>query len=572
MNPTIIAIIIAVVVVAAIIYGVSFFVRRKNNERLDELEDRKEALFDLPIVEEIDEVKRMHLVGQSQNSFRELNQKWTDISTTSFADLESQIFEIENLNDTFRFFKAKNAIDTAEVQVDYMMDEVEMIREGLRGLRQSEERNSVAVQEALDIYEELKQRVEREKGKYGMAAPEMEKQLMNIEIEFTQFVTLNTTGDPVEARKVLSQAEENTFLLKDKMDRIPPLVEELTETFPSQVEEIEKGFKQMQEQKFVFPEKDIEARIFTLKGQIEDAKNELEKTELEIVEDTNHNISEDIEDLYHIFEREIEAQTYVKANREQIQKYIEHAKKNNRQLLIELDHVSQSYTLNNNELGRSRGYQTEIEELGKQQEAIVPKIEKHEVAFSEAKQLYLDAYRILDDIETQQVQISDGVKELRKDEQIAQKKIDEFEFALRNIKRHVEKQRLPGLPNDYLEFFFVATDRIEQLADELNKIRINMDEINKLVRICEEDLQMLQEKTDELIDSAALAEQMMQYANRYRHTNPMIAEAIEKSLQYFTQDFQYKMALDEIGSSLDSVEPGAFQRIENFYYNHRELA
>ena len=41
--------------------------------------------------------------------------------------------------------------------------------------------------------------------------------------------------------------------------------------------------------------------------------------------------------------------------------------KNNRQLMIELDHVSQSYTLNNNELGRSRGFQTEIEEIIRRQ-------------------------------------------------------------------------------------------------------------------------------------------------------------------------------------------------------------
>lgn len=35
--------------------------------------------------------------------------------------------------------------------------------------------------------------------------------------------------------------------------------------------------------------------------------------------------------------------------------------------MIELDHVSQSYTLNNNELGRSRGFQTEIEEIIRRQ-------------------------------------------------------------------------------------------------------------------------------------------------------------------------------------------------------------
>lgn len=52
---------------------------------------------------------KMHLVGQSQNTFREWSQKWNDISTSSFAELESQIFEVENLNESFRFLKGKSS-------------------------------------------------------------------------------------------------------------------------------------------------------------------------------------------------------------------------------------------------------------------------------------------------------------------------------------------------------------------------------------------------------------------------------------------------------------------------------
>ncbi|MDR1013264.1 MAG: septation ring formation regulator EzrA, partial [Lactobacillales bacterium] len=151
-------------------------------------------------------------------------------------------------------------------------------------------------------------------------------------------------------------------------------------------------------------------------------------------------------------------------------------------------------------------------------------------------------------------------------------RLDDFEFQLRNIKRFVEKQRLPGLPSDYLEFFFVASDRVEELANELNKIRINIDEIQQLVKYSAEDIDRLKQKTDELIDSAALAEQMMQYANRYRHTNAQIKEAINKSLMLFTDEYRYKESLDEIGTTLNEVEPGAFSRIENFYYNNRGLA
>ena len=196
----IIGIVVAIIVAAAIVYFVGYFVRKKTLARLDELEQRKEQLFDLPVIEEVDEVKKMHLVGQSQNTFREWNQKWTDLSTTAFADLESQILEVESLNETFRFMKAKQAVEEAEVALLNMEEDVAEIRNGLKELRESEERNSLQVQNALDKYQELKKRMREESDTFGPAYSELQKQLKSIEIEFTQFVTLNTSGDPVEAR------------------------------------------------------------------------------------------------------------------------------------------------------------------------------------------------------------------------------------------------------------------------------------------------------------------------------------------------------------------------------------
>jgi septation ring formation regulator len=563
-----------IIAVFIISYMVGSIVRKKNQTRLDTLEDRREKLLDQPVVEEIEEVKHMHLVGQSQNTFREWNQKWTDISTSSYADLETQILEIENMNDRFRFFKAKHSIETAEHQLAYMEQEVVNIRDGLKELRESEERNSLAVQETLDVYEELKKRLADDKELFDQAAKELEKQLYNIEIEFTQFVTLNTTGDPIEARDVLLQAEQHTFEWKEKMEKIPKFVEELREIFPSQIEEIETGYHQLLEQNYVFPEenKNIENSLSHIKDEINDSFDAVEKIELDTIETLNRSIDGEINDLYDVLEHEIEARKYILINRKQIQEYIEHAKKNNRQLLIELDHVSQSYTLNNNELGRARGYQSELEELEKKKEDLLPQIDNHKIPYSQAQKFFKHGYKVLDDIESNQVQISEDVKNLRVDEKDASEKLDDFEFQLRNIKRFVEKQRLPGLPAEYLEFFFVASDRLEELANELNKIRIDMDEIQQLVKYSSEDIDRLKQKTDELIDSAALAEQMMQYANRYRHTNARVEDAIDKSLMLFTYEYRYKEALDEIGTALNEVEPGAFSRIENFYYNNRDLA
>lgn len=567
---TMLWIFLAVFVVAALLYLIAILMKRRNEERLDELEKRKIDLFDLPVIEEVEEVKKMHLVGQSQNTFRDWNQKWTDISTASFAELESRIFEVENLNETFRFMKVKSAIEEAYETMDEMENEVEYIRTGLKELRESEERNSLAVQEALDKYEEISALAKQEPKQFGPAIDEIQKQVQSIENEFTQFVALNTAGDPMEARSVLEQAEGRTYALEATIVNIPPLFEELDKMFPEQMQEIISGHKKLVEQQFKFPEDEIKKDIVKVNSKIKKNLAYLEKCEVAVVQENNADISNRIDKLYDVMEIEMKAQSYVKANMKTTRDYIGHAFKNNRQLLIELDHTSQSYALNHNELGRARGFQTRLEELGKSFTTIEENLKNKVAVFSKVEEELKDTYRILDDIENQQIEINGSLKTLRKGEKVAQKKIDEFEFSLRNMKRYVDKQRLPGVPPEYLEFFFVATDRIEELSKQLNKIRIDMERINKLVEYCSKDIEILEEKTNELIDSAALTEQMLQYSNRYRHSHGGVSEAIDKTLYLFTKEHRYQDALDEIGSALERTEPGAFKRIESFYFNNRD--
>ncbi|MDT2850246.1 septation ring formation regulator EzrA [Vagococcus carniphilus] len=559
-----------VVILAAATYLVAFFMRRKNQDRLEELEKRKIALFDLPVLEEVDSVKKMHLVGQSQNTFREWNQKWIDISTISFAELESLIFEIENLNETFRLMKVKDAIEEAELTLVNMESEVEEIRKGLSDLKESEVRNSEAVQEALDAYEAISESVTSDSDKYGVSYKELEKQIQNVERDFTQFVALNTAGDPMEARTVLEKAEKRTYEIQKVIDEVPPLFETLDKVFPKQLKEIKDGYESMKKDHYVFENDIVQTNVDKLDGKVRSTLMNLEKLEVENVGKLNSEIAKEIDQLYDVMQKEIEARHYVNENKTTLVNFLEHADKNNHLLLIELDTVSQSYVLNNNELGKVRGFQAQMEEMQKEFDAIEDKLKNKKAVFSQVAAFYRESLDQLKDIEEEQIETGQSIKDFAPRERDAIKKIDDYELELRTLKRHIEKQRLPGIPSSYLEFFFVAGERIEELSRELNKIRIDMNHIDRLVGLCEEDIATLNEKTNNLIDSAALTEQMIQYANRFRFSHPEIKNAIDRSLSLFSREHLYQDALDTISEAVERIEPGVTERIRKYYYDNKD--
>ena len=129
--------------------------------------------------------------------------------------LESRIFEVENLNETFRFFNVKDAIVAVDETMTEMETEVAEIRQGLKELKDSEERNSLAVQEALDQFGELNEQIKNESDSFGPALPVVQEKAEEIEKSFKQFVNLNSSGDPMEARTVLVQAEEDTYAFSE---------------------------------------------------------------------------------------------------------------------------------------------------------------------------------------------------------------------------------------------------------------------------------------------------------------------------------------------------------------------
>lgn len=564
---TILWVFLGVILLAAIGYLVAFLVKRKNEDRLKELDERKIKLFDLPVIEEIEAVKQMHLVGQSQTNFREWQEKWNDLSTVAFAELESKIFDAENLNQTFKFKDVKAAFVEAETTMEEMEAKVSDIRGGLKYLHDREANNSVAVQEVIDKYNEIKKEIDENSSKFGPAIDELKKETKSIDNQFKQFVSLNSSGDPMEAGSILDQAEIKAKELEEKAAVIPAYFEELNQEFPVQMKEIKSGYDTLVEQKFEFPDNDLADRIAKTSERITGNLVNLKELDLELVKDENVAISHQIDKLYDAMEREIDSKAFVKENITTTKDYIEHISSNNHKLEIELDHISQSYALNRNEQGRTKEFQKEVDALADDFAALELKLKEDNVVYSQLEVEIKKYLKALDGIENKQIAINESLAELREGEKVAHNKIDEFEFALRDIKRNVDKQRLPGLPKEYLDLFYVATDRIEDLGRELNKMRIDMDRINQLVEFCDKDIELLEEKTEELLDSAALTEQMLQYSNRYRMTDEEMARSVEKSYNLFTQTYNYAEALDEIGVALERVEPGAFKRIEAAYFN-----
>ena len=155
------------------------------------------------------------------------------------------------------------------------------------------------------MFESLQHKVADNSEQYGTALPEIEKQLEHIQSEFSQFVTLNSSGDPVEAAGVLDSTENHILALTHIVDRIPAIVAKLTTELPEQLEDLESGYRKLLDANYQFVETDIESRLQLLYEALKNNHENLRKLELDNAEYENAQIQEEINALYDIFTREI---------------------------------------------------------------------------------------------------------------------------------------------------------------------------------------------------------------------------------------------------------------------------
>ena len=569
-NGQLIYLMVAIAVILILAYIAVIFLRKRNVSRLTALEERKEELYNLPVNDEVEAVKNMHLIGQSQVTFREWNQKWVDLSLNSFADIENNLFEAEGYNNSFRFFKASHKIDQIESQIDLIEEDIAAIRNALSELEKQESKNSGRVLHALDLFENLQHTVAENSEQYGKALPEIEKQLENIQSEFSQFVTLNSSGDPVEAATILDATENHILALTHIVDRIPALVETLTKELPEQLADLEEGYRKLLDANYHFVETDIESRFQLLHESLKNNQENIRQLELDNAEYENNRFQEEINALYDIFTREIAAQKVVESLLSTLPTYLNHLKENNQVLVQDLERLNKTYLLLESDGNHVRRLQAELAALDTAITEVTQDRGEPTQAYSILEEQLEMLQSKLKDIEDEQIFVSEQLSQIEKDDLNARQKANVYVNRLHTIKRYMEKRNLPGIPQSFLKLFFTASHNTEDLMAELEQPQVNIESVKRILEVATNDMEALETETYDIVQYATLTEQLLQYSNRYRSFDERIQDAFNEALEIFEKEFDYQASFEKISQALEVAEPGVTNRFVTSYEKTRE--
>ncbi len=560
---------VAIILLVLIGYGAIMYLTRQQANRIKAIDEKKQKAMAIPVADNLFTLKNMNLTGQTKRTYESWQATWQTITRFQYPEIEAALVSAEQYIQRMNFIKAKQAISQADQLIDETKNSVEKVNKALEKLLESAQENRKELEEIQERYNKIRKQLLAHSFTFGPAIETLEKNLNYMELDFTKFNSLTNEGDHMEAKEILSRIEQDLLVMEEVVEKIPQLNEKIKTEYEEQVSDLKDGYQRLLDEKYIFEGVDVSAEIAAVEKEIQEAKDSIGLADINEAGKKMDKVERDIEAVYAIMEKEMEAKEFVGRHTANLQKKMDHVLQSNRYVLLEIDRVSQNYFLNKNELGRAQEFE---EQLLKENEALRyydKMMKEHEISYSVVREYYEKISQRLSEIDKEQSELVSNLSDLRNREKEIKDSIDLYELDMRNMKRTIEKYHLPGLPKIYLDLFFSVTDRIEDLASKLNRVKIDMDEIDAISKMCEEDIEMLDNQTQAIVDNAMLTEYMIQYANRFRHSHVEIENAINKALVLFHREYDYEGALEAIRIPLNRIEAGAARKVEESYQEEK---
>ena len=558
------------VIIILVAAGIIYYLRTQRKKEVDELQARKEEMMNVSIADQLFTLKNMELSGQTKRQYESLVATWQTITNFKFTEIESALVGAEQYTEQMNLVRAKATLDEAREILDETEAQVAELHDDLSKLLDVNTENHERSEELLERYNEARKSIMNHSFDYGPAIETLEKNIQYLELNFTRYNELTANGDHLEAQDMLNSLSSDLDSLEDILKRLPAMYDQIKNEFEALVQDLRDGYDRMVKANFKFDTDNIPEQIDQVQEKLNEAKAAIKNADLANAQTLMDKSDREIESLYDLMEAEVEAKHEVGKQMKNLANQLNIVKENNRYAGIEVDRIAQSYLLHENEVDQVAEFAQQIEEEEGKYQAHHQSLEANQAIYSEVETDLRKSQKRLNELDEKQKNLVRSLGQLSVREKEAKSNLDLYELDMRNMKRRLEKQHLPGLNQSYYDLFYKVTDQIEDLSKQLNHVRIDMNEIDAMEEDLENHLSQLDELTEEILDNATLTEYMIQHSNRFRYDYPEMDQAIQETEYLFYDQYRYRDALSVIEKALYRVDQEGPTQVRRMYRHEKE--
>ncbi|WP_088043036.1 septation ring formation regulator EzrA [Bacillus sp. EAC] len=558
MTVTVILIVICIVIALMI---VALTMRNRLYKRLDELESWRMQLMSKPVTDELSKLKALNMTGQTEELFEKWRTDWDELVTTVLPKVTDSVYDIDESINKYHFMNAKTAIADLEAVLNEAESTIEKILSEVSELIGSEEQNNLDIEHLNQEYLEQRKLLLTHRHLYAISEANLEKKLDEIKKQIQLFNETTEQGNYLEARELVKDISEQVNLLRDQMQILPDLFIESSTTMPNQIHNLLDGLKQMKSDGYALDYEKIETESTDCANACNECVELIKKLEITEAIEKLDFVKEKIDSIYDSLEQEVESKYIVEKEIWSSQEEIQRIREANLKTKEETHLVQQIYELSEEDTQTQKHVEKQVSIITKRFELLQIRVAEQDLAFSVIREELNLLKKQMEDVKESHSMYVEMLKALRKDELQARDQLIEMKRLMLEVKRLVQISNLPGMPISSLKQIQTAQESMQIVYLELEKKPLKMGKVSILLEKASSSVNECYHDTKFMIEQGYFVEKVIQYGNRYRSKYVQIALSMDKSEQLF-REFQYNEALEEAAASIERIEPGAIDKLQ----------
>lgn len=525
-------------------------------------------LFENDLIELFEEQDYQKYSGEAKNKYDELTERYKSLQTNNFVTVENLINVTERLVREWRFSSADENEKEIESLLQSINESVEVLKDDLQDFITVSDNNYAMYNELTNRYYEARKIILASSFEFQPATAALEKKLGGISDAIVLAEENHKNGDIITERQVLSDLSDRVSALEENIKKIPEYTGTINENYTLDLDHVEDMYGDMVEKNYVFEEDMITDAIQKLRHVIATTDLDFKALDINAVENKMDTIDNEIDRLLNILETEYNAhKTFVNGS-ERLKEMITYLYKQNRQIKIETDRYGQMFYLDDSVLSYGAKKEGDIRHLQGKFEEARHKSQANKLSYSkisdEIDQLITKSKKIYDE---QNIYI-DELYGLEEDVRYYKTDTVDMSKELQEIQQGLQRSGLPGIPDSFKELYRYGTSNLNNLIDELNRVRINFKNVDIYFTNVSDALDEINQRGEMMVEYAGLTEELLRILQQYESEDPQIKDDIDH-IRYYYENINeynqaYRMAYDlsnEIDPSIINDKPNP--RTEN---------
>lgn len=552
---------IGIILAIIVLIVIGLILRKRVYDQVDRLEAWKLDIMARNVAGELSKIKNLTLSGETQEKFEAWKERWDYIVGKELADIEEHLLDAEDAADKFRVSKAKKVLKETEEILQSIEGSIDNILSELEELLESEKSSRMEVEEVEPAIRELRRQISQNRYQYAKADRYFDAELDKLEAALENFHEESAAGNYMEAKRIVDELKVELKELDEKIHAFPEVYKKAKHELSSQLDQLLSGMKEMKQDGFYIEHLDFEKEIRTYQQRIIDVMATLEEGNLEEGTKVLDEMEERISEMYELLEEEALAKNYLDQNVPSYKEAIMTLHTSFTETKAEVEELKKAYYVEDEELEKFLAVDKKTQALNNELKEVLAGLEANDVAHSELRSRVEAALGQIDDLKEKHDTFKEAIQTLRKDELLAKDKLAEMYGQIKELHRRLRKSNIPGVPTFIWTSLEETQQRNKKVLEALEQHPLDTGAVHRSLLEAENAIEQAKEKIDMMLDQAYLTERVIQYANRYRSKNPMLAAELVEAERLF-RAYEYELALEKAAKAIEQVEPGALKRIE----------